>query len=77
MTMKQYEIRLAAAAYEDLDAISTCITYTLCEPLTAARLLARLQQQILSLKTMPARHQPLSRQPEEGIELRQFPVATT
>ena len=44
--MKQYEVRLAAAAYEDLDAISAYITYTLQEPLTATRLLARLQEQI-------------------------------
>lgn len=72
--MKQYEVRLAAAAYEDLDVISAYITYTLQEPLTAARLLARLQEQILSLETLPARHQLLTRQPEKDVELRQFPV---
>ena len=72
--MKWYEVRLAAAAYEDLDAISAYITYTMQEPLTATSLLARLQEQILSLENLPARHQLLTRQPEESVELRQFPV---
>lgn len=54
--MSRYEIRLTAIAGNDLQEIVSYITYQLYEPEAAKRLLKKLQEAIVSLEEMPARH---------------------
>lgn len=51
----QYRIKLLSCALRDLDGIYAYIARTLSEPGTADRLLDMLEQEILSLESMPYR----------------------
>lgn len=55
MDSKKYSVRLYERAYSDLDAIFAYIADSLLEPGAALKLVAELEQAILSLEDFPKR----------------------
>lgn len=53
--MEQYSVKLMGRARRDLDGIYAYIAKTLLEPATAISLVEQIEEQILSLNTMPYR----------------------
>ena len=53
--MEQYSVKLMGRARRDLDGIYAYIAKTLLEPGTAISLVEQIEEQILSLNTMPYR----------------------
>lgn len=53
--MEQYSVKLMGRARRDLDGIYAYIAKTLLEPATAISLVEQIEEQILSLNTIPYR----------------------
>ena len=53
--MDNYSVKLMSRALRDLDKIYDYISHTLVEPVTALKLVERIENAIFSLETMPYR----------------------
>ena len=69
-----YEVELSEQADSDLREIFEYIAYELQSPQNASGQLDRLEEQILSLDTMPERYRKYEKEPWKSCGLRVLPV---
>ena len=69
-----YEVELSEQADSDLREIFEYIAFELQSPENASGQLDRLEEQILSLDTMPERYRKYEKEPWKSRELRVLPV---
>ena len=69
-----YEIEMTEAAKKDLQSIFEYIAFELQSPENASGQIDRLEEQILSLDTMPERYRKYEKEPWKSRGLRVLPV---
>jgi len=67
--MKKYNVRYSPQAVEDLQSINDYIAIDLFAPMTANKLVGKIQKQVKELKDMPYRFSKF-----EGEELNEFEI---